>query len=128
MPRLGSHRALGQATFTETVCPVTLGINNLRLRRSLYFYLGVNRTMDIYEYRIWERRHWNGHITHWSPIFAISDSEALEVVKTRVEWDALIANADTPPDVDPLDQIRSLAAHGRMDAGVYVYDHCPPLQ
>lgn len=81
--------------------------------------------MDIYEYRIWERRHWNGHITHWSPIFAISDSEALEVVKTRVEWDALIANADTPPDVDPLDQIRSLAAHGRMDAGVYVYDHCP---
>ena len=81
--------------------------------------------MDIYEYRIWERRHWNGHITHWTPIFAISDLEALEVVKTRVDWESLIANADTPPDVPPLDQIRTLAAHGRMDAGVFVYDFCP---
>ncbi len=81
--------------------------------------------MDIYEYRIWERRHWGGHITHWIPIFATSDSEALEVVKTRVDQDALIANADLPPTDDALDQIRTYAAHGRMDAGVYVYDHCP---
>ena len=81
--------------------------------------------MDIFEYRIWERRHWGGHITHWIPIFATSDEEALEVVKTRVDRDALIANADLPPSEDTLDQIRTFAAHGRMDAGVYVYDYCP---
>ncbi len=80
--------------------------------------------MDIYEYRIWEKRYWGGHITHWTPIFAINDSEALEVVKTRVDRDALIANADIPPSVAPLDQIRAFAAHGRLDAGVHVYDFC----
>ncbi|MXX54064.1 MAG: hypothetical protein F4Z35_09170 [Dehalococcoidia bacterium] len=81
--------------------------------------------MDIYEYRIWERRYWRGHITHWVPIFATSDLEALEVVKTRVDQDALIANADIPSSVPPLDQIRTFAAYGRQDAGVYVYDFCP---
>ncbi len=81
--------------------------------------------MDIYEYRIWERRHWNGHITHWTPIFATNDSEALEVVKTRVDWDALIAYEDTPQEAPHLEQIRALAAYGRMDAGVFVYDFCP---
>lgn len=81
--------------------------------------------MDIYEYRIWEKRHWGGHITHWIPIFATSDSEALEVVKTRVDQDALIANANISSSVPPLDRIRTFAAHGRLDAGVYVYDFCP---
>ena len=81
--------------------------------------------MDIYEYRIWEKRYWGGHITHWTPIFATGDSEALEVVKTRVDRDALIANENTPPDVTPLDRIRALVAHGRNDAGVHIYDFCP---
>lgn len=81
--------------------------------------------MDIFEYRVWEKRHWGGHITHWTPIFATSDSEALEVVKARVDWDALVANADMPLSVTPLDQIRTFAAYGRQDAGVYVYDFCP---
>ena len=81
--------------------------------------------MQIYEYRVWEKRHWGGHITRWSPIFAASDSEALEVVKTRVDQDALIAYANMPPSAGPLDQIRALAAYGRQDAGVHVCDFCP---
>ena len=81
--------------------------------------------MNIYEYRVWEKRHWGGHITRWTPIFATDDAEALEVVKTRVDQDALAANADIPDSVDPLDQIRAFAGYARQDAGVHVYDFCP---
>ena len=80
--------------------------------------------MNIYEYRVWEKRHWGGHITRWTPIFATDDAEALEVVKTRVDQDALVANANMPASVDPLDQIRAFAGYGRQDAGVHVYDFC----
>ena len=81
--------------------------------------------MKIYEYRVWEKKVWGGHITRWSPIFATSDSNALEVVKTRVEQDALTANSDIPKQTPPLEQIRSIAMYGRQDAGVHVYDFCP---
>ncbi len=81
--------------------------------------------IKIYEYRVWEKRHWGGHITRWSPIFATDDEEALEVVKARVGQDALTANAGMSPDVAPLDKIRALTAYGKQDAGVHVYDFCP---
>ena len=81
--------------------------------------------IKIYEYRVWEKRHWGGHITRWSPIFATSDLEALEVVKTRVDQDALTANESISTDAAPLDRIRALAGYARQDAGVHVYDFCP---
>ena len=81
--------------------------------------------MNIYEYRVWEKRRWGGHITLWSPIFATDDAEALEVVKTRVDQESLIANANMPDSVGPLDQIRAFVGYGRQDAGVHVCDFCP---
>ncbi len=81
--------------------------------------------MKIYEYRVWEKKTWGGHVTRWSPIFATDDMEALEVVKTRVGHDSLIANSGISEDLHPLDQIRAFAGYGRHGAGVHVYDFCP---
>ena len=81
--------------------------------------------MKIYEYRVWEKKVWGGHITRWSPIFATSDMEALEVVKSRVGQDSLTANSEIPEETHPLEQIRAFAGYGRQGAGVHVYDFCP---
>ncbi len=81
--------------------------------------------MKIYEYRVWEKRSRGGHVTRWTPVFATDDAEALEVVKTRVDQDALVAYAEMPASVSPLDQIRAIAGYGRREAGVHVYDFCP---